>query len=420
MTLRHRLFRPVPLVVAGLVVLAAGGVVVAQIESGDRGVAPIDSSGNYEINGVEVDVSGKTADAARLGGWREAQRRGWAMLYSRMNAGRKAPRIPDSTLDSIVTGIVVEEEEIGPNRYIARLGILFDRARAGQLLGVSGQVMRSPPMLVIPVQWTGSVPVSFEQRTEWQKAWARFRSGGSPIDYIRPSGTGSDPVLLNVAQSKRRGRGWWRMLLDQYGAADVIVPEVRLERFWPGGPIMAHFIARHGPDAQVIEEFSLRVASSEGLPRLMDEGVRRVDAAYIRALQDGRLAPDPSLVIEEPEELEIDEAALVDSLAEDVSMASAASFTVQVETPDVASISAVEGALRRVVGVRAAEVSSLALGGVSVFRVAFTGDLAAFRSSLVSAGWAMEEGNGNIRLRRAAPVATPAPASPPGGSPPAQ
>ena len=42
------------------------------------------------------------------------------------------------TLDQIVSSINVEHEQIGPNRYIANLGILFDRARAAQFLGVEG------------------------------------------------------------------------------------------------------------------------------------------------------------------------------------------------------------------------------------------------------------------------------------------
>src|SRR3712207_8058844 len=46
------------------------------------------------------------------------------------------------------------------------LGVLFDRARTGQLLGVSGQVQRSAPMLVVPVMLTGSSYQTFESRTE--------------------------------------------------------------------------------------------------------------------------------------------------------------------------------------------------------------------------------------------------------------
>ncbi|WP_407819993.1 hypothetical protein, partial [Staphylococcus aureus] len=95
----------------------------------------------------------------------------------------------------VVSGIVVENEQIGPNRYIARLGVLFDRSKASAMLGVSDSVSRSAPMVVIPVMWAGGTATVFEQRTAWQEAWARYRTGNSTIDYVRPVGTGPDPLL---------------------------------------------------------------------------------------------------------------------------------------------------------------------------------------------------------------------------------
>jgi hypothetical protein len=405
-----------------LLALLGGGVAIlhAQIEGGERGIAPIDSSGNYEVGGITVDVAARTAEAARIGGWREAQRKGWKLLWSRVNGQpvSAAPGLPDSTLDSIVGGIVVEDEQIAPTRYIARLGVLFDRARAGQLLGVQGQVMRSPPMLVIPVMWSGATPQSFEERTQWQRAWARFRSGGSPIDYVRPSGTGSDPLLLNAAQTRRPGRTWWRMLLDQYGAADIIVPEVALSRLWPGGPVTARFVARHGPDGHIIEKFTQRVADGDALPAMLDEGVRRIDLAYSRALQDGRLQPDPSLVIEEPVEPSEDMLTTDEAVLEVASIGPMTSFTLQVDTPDAVSLGAAEAAIRAVPGVRSASTTSLALGGVSVMRVAFDGDAGALRTALAARGWRVEDAGGILRIRRgAAPAPAPA-AAPPEAQPP--
>jgi hypothetical protein len=79
----------------------------------------------------------------------------------------QAPNLPDSTLDQIVNSISVEREEIGPNRYIADLGILFDRARAAQFLGVEGgEVQRSVPMLLIPITVTAGTATSVELRID--------------------------------------------------------------------------------------------------------------------------------------------------------------------------------------------------------------------------------------------------------------
>lgn len=417
MNLRRRLLHPLTLS-ALVVTIGAGGAVLAQLE-GDRGVPPIDSSKNYEVGGVTVDVAAGNADAARMGGWRLAQRKGWRTLWARANGlpVASAPNLPDGTLDSIVAGIVVEDEQIGANRYIARLGVLFDRSRAGRLLGVQGQGARSSPMLVIPVMWNGSTPVTFEVRNEWQRAWARFRAGGSPVDYVRVAGTGADPLLLNVGQSGRRGRAWWRMLLDQYGASDIVVPEVALDRSWPGGPVTGRFFARHGPDGTLIDSFTLRVDNSSALPRMLDEGIRRIDDAYAAALRAGGLTPDTSLILEEAADVPADDALAVDEIVDLAALPAAASFTLQVDTPDAAALGAAEQALRAVPGVRSASTTSMALGGVSVMRVGFDGDLEALRIALAARGWRAEDASGGLRIRRQPPAA-PSPAAPPAAPPP--
>jgi len=401
----ERLFRPLSLSIL-FAALFAAALAIAQLERPDeRGVPPVDGSGSYEVDGVRVDVAARTADQARMGGWREAQRKGWKMLWARVNGKpvENAPGLPDSTLDSISGGIVVEHEQIGPNRYIAQLGVLFDRARAGELLGVKGAMRRSAPMLVIPIEWSGGTPLTFEARTEWQKAWARFRSNNSPIDYVRVSGTGADPVLLNAAQTRRPGRGWWRMLLDQYGAADIVVPEVTLFRQWPGGPVIGKFVARHGPDAAVIDQFSLTAENGDALPAMLDRGIERIDAAYVRALQEGALRPDKSLVVETP----VEEVPIDDVLAQIASSATS-TITVQADTPDPAALHANESALRAMTGVTAVQTSSLALGGVSIFRVSFSGPPEAFREALAARGWQIEEVSGGVRIRRGSSGAPPA------------
>lgn len=391
--------------IGGALALFAAAV-IAQIEGTERGVNAIDSSQDFAVSGIKVDVSAKTAEAARLGGWREAQRRGWRMLWTQTHGGG-APGLSDSQLDGIVAGIVIENEQIGPTRYVATLGVLFDRVRAGTILGISGVSSRSAPLLIVPIEWSGGTATVFEGRTEWQKAWARFRSANSPIDYVRPSGTGSDPLLLNYGQITRPGRRWWRMVLDQFGAADVLMPQVRLERMWPGGPVIGHFSARYGPDARYLDSFVLRVESSAALPRMMDEGVKRMDAIFALALAEGRLRPDSSLIVEEPmlpEELELETTPTIateEAAGGEIPVTSGTNtFTVQFDTPDVASVSATESAVRGISGVRAASTGSLALGGVSVMRVAFSGDEAALRAGLAARGFKVQDAGGAIRISR--------------------
>lgn len=397
------LSRPVQIIIAILIGLAAAAL-FAQME-GERGVPPIASGGDFEVRGVKVDVFAKDADSARYAGWRMAQRQAWRMLWTRTHGGGGAPALSDSQIEAMVSGIEVEYEQNGPNRYVATLGILFDRARTGQLLGVSGNVMRSPPLLVIPVLWDGGSAVSYERTNEWQKAWARYRTGDSAIDYVRVAGSIADPILLNAGQTGRRGRLWWRVLLDQYGAADVVVPIARLDRAYPGGPVTGTFTARYGPDDSLIGSVTLRASNDSGIPQMMDEGARRIDELYIRALNDGRLRPDPSLVIEEPVDpaaLEIENAveAPVEALDLPTVATSGASFTIQFDTPDVASVGSGEASVRSIPGVRLANTSSLALGGTSVMQVSFDGTVDMLRAGLQARGFTVAASGNTLRITR--------------------
>ncbi|MCA0208323.1 MAG: heavy-metal-associated domain-containing protein [Proteobacteria bacterium] len=385
------------------------GIVDGQITRGDRGITPINSSGDFLASGILVDVTGDNADDARSKGWREAQRKGWAQLYRKLN-GSDGPALGDSVLDGIVTAVVVEEEQIGPRRYVAKLGVQFDRVRAGQILGVSGRTLRSPPLLVIPVYSIDGIPQVFEQRSAWQRAWAEYNTGQSAIDYVRTAGTGADTLLINAGQTGRRGRVWWRVILDQYGAADVLTPIARVEYSYPGGPIKGTFTARFGPDSKLISSFTMTGPSPAALPDMMEKAVARMDRIYIDALAAGVLRTDTYLVLEKPvekadlpEEVAADEEALpaeTDTSVPTTAAVGVQSFTVQYSSPDVDSVTATERAVGGISGVQSASTTSLALGGTSVMRVTFRGDVAALKAALAARGYKVQEGGSTLRISR--------------------
>ncbi|MFN5904128.1 MAG: heavy-metal-associated domain-containing protein, partial [Novosphingobium sp.] len=260
---------------------------IAQVE-GDRGIIPLANSPDIHITGIDVEATGSSAEEARLNGWKLAQKKAWE------KAG--GPAMAEGVIESMVAAIVVEQEQVGPRRYIARLGVVFDRQRAGQYIGGKGGTRgSSAPLLVIPVLRSGGTAQVFEVRGAWQAAWATFQSGTSPIDYVRPSGAGGESLLLTAGQPQRRSRAWWRNVLDQFNAADVIVPEARLERQWPGGPVRGTFTARFGPDNKFLQSFTLAANDEAGVPKMLAEAVVRLDAIYAGALAEGLLKPDATL-----------------------------------------------------------------------------------------------------------------------------
>jgi hypothetical protein len=411
--------------------LWGSGLLFAQIEGPERGVPPVASTGDFEVSGIVIDVSGDDAFDARAKGWAEAQRRGWQMLYARTHGGAKSG-LGDDTLNGIVSAIIVEREEIGPKRYRATLGVLFDRARAGQLLGVGARQLRSPPLLVMPVQWTGGASIVFEQQTAWQRAWAAANFGDSPIDYVRPYGTDAESVVLNAGQAQRRNRQWWRIILEQFGAADVVIPIARLEHAYPGGPITGHFSARFGPDNRYLGSFTLRADDDDAVPAMLAQAVQRIDQIYSAALSRGVLKSDASIFVDEGLDLETIEAevakevaaleqagtaradagdAAASSTAPNTPVAAIANVVVQFDTPDSGAVGRGEASVRSVPGVSSANTTSLAIGGLSVMQVRFAGDLEALAGALRARGWQVQVGSGALRIRRPGQAAPP-PSSP--------
>lgn len=395
-------------------------LVLAQV-SGDRGIAPTAASADIEVRGIAVDVTADSPEKARSEAWREAQRKAWE------KAG--GPKIPDGQLDSIVSAIVIEKERLGPKRYIATLGVVFDRQRAGRYLGGEAQATRSAPLMVIPVMASGGAFTTFELRNVWQRAWAEFNPGASRIDYVRPSGAGRDSLLINFGQTTRRSRTWWRSTLDQYGAADVVMPLARLEHQFPGGPIRGTFTARYGPDSTVLESFTLDAAGPDELPEMLGQAVARMDEIFARALAEGKLRPDPTLrqatagvmdpaiqrLIEIGRAVQQREAAARAAAAEAASvpridtqpvisvaptLSAVRTIVVQFATPDAAAFDGSLGAVRAVQGVRGLSVTSTAVGGTSVMSVSFAGTQEELAAALQARGFSVRQGQNTLAISR--------------------
>jgi len=409
----------------GAVALAAAAVgfgpaLIAQIE-GDRGIAPVITTGDIEINGVQVDVSGKTAAEAKQAGWREAYKQAWA------KAG--GPAMGADAIENLVSAVVVESEEIGPHRYRASLGIVFDRGKAAGYLAGHGPTggLRSAPMLVVPVLYSGGVAQVYEVRGPWQKAWAEFHTGASAIDYIRPQGSGGDSLLITAGQPGRRSRIWWRSLLDQFGASDVVMPEARLERQWPGGPVKGTFTARYGPDNVFLDSFTLNAADEGQVPVMLGQAIARFDQIFTQALADGKLRPDPTLNVDHPaidpglaQLIEAGRAAqaaaaAAQQRAEAAALAEpsapvappapeakpqASALTVQFASPDAAAVDQALAGVRGAKGVESAATTSIAIGGTSVMRVTFAGSAAELATALRARGWQVTASGATLRIHR--------------------
>jgi hypothetical protein len=366
----------------------------------------IGGGGGLVIGGIQVDVGGKTPTDARLNGWREAQRQAWPALWSRMSglAATTAPRLPDSALDSMVSAIEVEREQIGPDRYVARLAVVFDRVRASSYLGRYAALSSSPPFLLLPVLQDAGTRMSHEASSPWLQAWARLRAGETPIDYVRIQPTPGDVILLNAWQTERRHIFLWRALIDRYQVADVLIPELILERAYAGGPLEALMVVRFGPAGRELGRVRLRNRGGD-VASLMDTAVREADRLYVAALRAGNLLPDPSLV-----EPDVPATAVEDTGPEiGGGFEGSGGFTVRVQTPDDATLQAVQALIAGTPGVSGVRLQSLVLGGESVLEIVAEVPREELRYALDVRGLRLD--GGVIRRKTAGdtPLAPPAP-----------
>lgn len=398
-----------------LLILAFAAVPLHAQETGGGGAA-------YVIGGIPVDTAARNTYEARLAAYAIARRKAWPMLWNRLTgmAENTAPKLGDGALQAMVAGIEVEGERFSTTRYIGRLGVVFDRARASAYFEGTAGSLHSGPMLLLPVFTDGGARTLYQTKTPWIAAWARFSEGLSPIDYVLASGSAGDNVLLTAYQTQRGERSLWRNILNRFGSIDVLIAEVRLVRSFPGGPVAAEFIARHGPDATELGRLSLR-STTDGLDAMLDQGVRAIDNIYAQALREGRLVSEPDLTAElEP----------ILSLAPDIAgpmFAGGATIEADVVTPDGKAYAEIEALLRSVPGVGGVTLTSVSLGGTSRVAIRYTDTAEMLRYQLDQKGLRLADTATGLLLRRRvagdvpipAPVVIAPPELPPEGSVPA-
>ena len=414
-------FRRFAILAVVLATLCALSVVVWAQVGGERGIAPVASSSDIEVSGIEVDVRAESGIAAREQAWEEAQRKAWDRL--------EGPSLSDSQIAGLVSAVVIERERLGPRRYIATLGVVFDRQGAARYLGSEGEATRSAPMLLLPVTVSAGTQMVYEQRNPWQRAWAGYQAGQSRIDYVRPAGAGGDSLLLTYGQTGRRSRTWWRNALDQFGAADVLVAIASLRYTYPGGPIEGTFTARFGPDNAYLDGFDMTAASPAELPTMLERAVVRFDRIFELALAEGKLRPDPTLDIGTPEldpalqrlldlgrALRAQEQAAAAAASQPTAESgdaitaapiqtpppegSVALYTVQVATPDAPSFDGAVSSVRGTPGVRATGIRSTAIGGTSVMTVSYSGSIGELADALRERGFTVRQGSNALAISR--------------------
>jgi hypothetical protein len=153
-------------------------------------------------------------------------------------------------------------------------------------------------------------------------------------------------------------------------------------------------VGRHGPDGEIVGGFDLRAKDSADIPRMMAEGVQRMDELFTRALAAGELVRDPSLITVEPPPPVEDELATIAPAPSEVPLRG---IQIQFLTRDDAGLGNALAQLRTIPGVEGAGVRG-GDKGWSILFVNFRGDNPTLASAMRARGWSVSDVGGTLRV----------------------
>lgn len=354
----------------------------------------------FTVDGVKVDVRADTVLNARETALMEAQRKAWRKLWSRMsgNPESMAPGLGDSTLRAVVIGIDVIAENFSARRYIGIFSIRFDPLEVRKYSGAASGYLaaRSRPLLVLPVLKDAGVTMVHDPKSVWALAWSRHALGSSLIDYVRAEGTPLDTLLLTPWAAIRRDIDVLQIAYERYRAEGLIVAFARLDRRYPGGPVVGDFKVYQGADNRAVIAFRLVARNPLELDLMLAGAINRIDAGLVERLRSGNVSyasTETELKLNQP----------VRSLG----VQNVGGLEVALATPDAEVLTALQERIRQTRTVTSVFPVSVALGGMSLFRIANSEGLDWLIYELDRTGLRLENVGGTWRLRDRAPEDTP-------------
>jgi hypothetical protein len=232
--------RAVALVLGVVWTLAAGGA-AAQIAD------------VFEVRGVNVDVTAKTAAAAREQALVEGERAAFERLMQRLTLSTDQEKLPKPSRDdlaAVVKDFAVAEEKTSAVRYLASLDYRFKAKEIRQLLKFNDLAFAetvSKPVLVLPVFEAAGAPVLWDDPNPWREAWMARPPQDGLVPLILPLGDLADISGIDAIQAVNGDFARLGAMAQRYGAGETLVARaVRKTESETGRPAVDLFVARFG------------------------------------------------------------------------------------------------------------------------------------------------------------------------------
>jgi len=161
----------------------------------------------HTVKGVAVDVTAKTAAAARVKALAQGEREAFRRLIERLTLRSSAhllPRIGDEELATYVKSFDVAQEKTSAVRYLATLNYRFQAEEVRRLLndyGLPFAETPSKPVLVLPVYQAAGALMLWDDPNPWRDAWMARREVDGLVPLVMPRGDLSDIATIGVEQA---------------------------------------------------------------------------------------------------------------------------------------------------------------------------------------------------------------------------
>lgn len=194
----------------------------------------------FEVKGVKVDVTAKTAAAAREQALAQGEVKAFRLLIDRLTLPADRGLLPELTrheISSLVKDFSVAKEKVSTVRYIASLDYSFKADKIRRLLvdsGVPYAATRSKPMLVLPVYQSAGALILWDEPNPWRDAWAARPEGAGLVPTIVPLGDLTDIAAIGAEQAVQGDPTRLAAMARRYGTGDTLVVYAVQENQAPG------------------------------------------------------------------------------------------------------------------------------------------------------------------------------------------
>jgi hypothetical protein len=191
-------------------------------------LAAAQSNPLYTVSGVSVDVSDKDASRAKLKAISEAQVKAFGVLVDRLageGAGARLQGLSPAEIGRMMASLSIEEERMGPGRYIARLTVRFLPERVRTALaqaGISYSEERAPPIVVLPV-WRDAQGTVAWSDNPWRSAWLALHAEEATVPVIVPLGDLADSQTITPEEAVEGRQDKLLALRSRYSAEAVLI-----------------------------------------------------------------------------------------------------------------------------------------------------------------------------------------------------